>query len=77
MADFAHKIDLAVELRGSRVDAIAIGIDPAFLMLLVNRTRNGTCVNCVVLVLWKEQAIHVGASQALSLERASAKGKIG
>ena len=34
MADFAHKIDLAAELRGSRVDAIAIGIDPAFLMLL-------------------------------------------
>jgi hypothetical protein len=34
MADFAHKIDLAAELRGGRVDAIAICIDPAFLMLL-------------------------------------------
>ena len=34
MADFAHKINLAAELKGGRVDAIAIGIDPAFLMLL-------------------------------------------
>jgi hypothetical protein len=34
MADFAHKIDLAAELRGGGVDAIAIGIDPAFLTLL-------------------------------------------
>jgi hypothetical protein len=34
MADFAHKIDLAAELRGGRVDAIAEGIDPTFLMLL-------------------------------------------
>jgi hypothetical protein len=34
MADFAHKVDLAAELRGTRVDAITIGIDLAFLMLL-------------------------------------------
>jgi hypothetical protein len=37
----------------------------------VNRTRNGTCVNLVVLVLWKEKAMYEGARWALSLERAS------
>jgi hypothetical protein len=43
----------------------------------VNRTRNGTCVNRVVLVLWKERAMYGGASCALSLERASANMKMG
>jgi hypothetical protein len=43
----------------------------------VNRTRNGTCMNRVVLVLWKKRAMYGGASWALSLERASTNVKIG
>jgi hypothetical protein len=48
-----------------------------FTLPTVNRTRNGTCVNRVVLVLWKERAMYEGASWALSPERASAKVKMG
>jgi hypothetical protein len=43
----------------------------------VNRTRNGTCVNRVVLVLRKERAMYGGTSWALSPERASANMKMG
>jgi hypothetical protein len=42
----------------------------------LNRTKNGTCVNRVVLVLWKERAMYRGASRALNPERASAKVKM-
>jgi hypothetical protein len=45
--------------------------------MFVNRTRNGTCVNRVVLVLWKERATYGGASWALSSERARANMKMG
>lgn len=37
----------------------------------VNRTRNGTCVDRVVLVLRKEQNMYEGATCALKLERAT------
>jgi hypothetical protein len=43
----------------------------------VNGTRNGTCVNRVVLVLWKERAMYGGAIWALSPERANARVKMG
>jgi hypothetical protein len=43
----------------------------------VNRTRYGTCVNRVVLVLWKERAMYEDTSWALSPERASVKVKMG
>jgi hypothetical protein len=46
-------------------------------VVVVNRTRNGTCVNRVVLVLWKERAMYGGTSWALSPERASANMKMG
>jgi histidine ammonia-lyase len=45
--------------------------------ILVNRTRCRTCVNRVVLVLWKERAMYGDASWALSPERASANMKMG
>jgi hypothetical protein len=44
---------------------------------IVNRTRNGTCVNRVVLVLWKERAMYGGTSWALSPDRTSANMKMG
>jgi hypothetical protein len=52
-------------------------IRAGLILVDVNRTRNGTCVNRVVFVLWKERAMYGGASWALSPERASANVKMG
>jgi hypothetical protein len=43
----------------------------------VNRTRYGTCVDRVVLVLWKEQSMYAGANRVLGSERASVRSRMG